>query len=203
VLTVQFTIKTSRTITSFRTNDYLSIEPTNSSGTPLDNYYGFFYELFSTSATEKIIISRFKVGANGYYGFNIKGKLSSIATLYITDIIFSTNIDPLSMSNAGISVNNAQYYPAGTYVGNATYATGGGYVCTQEGLATTRTWAATTAYVYGDVVKPSGGSADCYRCIVGGTSASTAPSGTGTFVDGSVTWLYQRSAATFKTITAT
>lgn len=50
------------------------------------------------------------------------------------------------------------------------------------------TWAATTAYVAGDIVRVSGGAYDgrFLRATVGGTSGASAPTGPG--ADGTVTW---------------
>lgn len=54
------------------------------------------------------------------------------------------------------------------------------------------TRANTTAYAFGDVVKPSGGNGHLYRCVVAGTTAGAPPTfpttPQATVADGSVTW---------------
>jgi len=54
------------------------------------------------------------------------------------------------------------------------------------------TWAATTAYALGDVMKPSTYASHAYKCTTAGTSTSSEPTwGTtngGTTADGTVTW---------------
>lgn len=53
-------------------------------------------------------------------------------------------------------------------------------------------WAGTTAYLVGDIVRPTTGNGHLYRCIVAGSSAAgqpTWPTVSGqTVVDGTVTW---------------
>jgi len=75
----------------------------------------------------------------------------------------------------------------------------------QRGYDPSGAWAATTAYVIGDVVTNSD---NVYRCTAGGTSAgSGGPTGTGTAItDGTVTWEYISATATdgngYRTIAA-
>lgn len=56
----------------------------------------------------------------------------------------------------------------------------------------TTTWAASTAYTTGDVVRPTTGNGHLYRCIVAGTSGGTEPSwptvSGDTVTDGTVKW---------------
>lgn len=64
------------------------------------------------------------------------------------------------------------------------------------------TWASDTAYVVGDIIRPSTGNGHLYRCIVGGTSGSSEPTWPTTkgqtVNDGSVTWAeVGRSAVVF------
>ena len=57
-------------------------------------------------------------------------------------------------------------------------------------------WAASTAYTLGQVVQTAAGR--IYACVVAGTSAAAAPSGsTNAVVDGSATWSYQGIARTY------
>jgi hypothetical protein len=62
------------------------------------------------------------------------------------------------------------------------------------------TRANTTAYIYGDVVKPSGGNGFLYMCVVAGTSAGAPPSFPtaigATVTDGTVTWCNMGSTIT-------
>lgn len=54
------------------------------------------------------------------------------------------------------------------------------------------TWAASTAYTVGDVVRPTTGNGHLYRCVVAGTSGTTEPTwptaGGQTVVDSGATW---------------
>jgi len=67
-----------------------------------------------------------------------------------------------------------------------------------DGAATTyafrapNAWAASTAYLIGQQVTSNG---NIYNITTAGTSGATAPSGTGTFTDNSVTYVYINSAA--------
>lgn len=54
-------------------------------------------------------------------------------------------------------------------------------------------WTATTAYILGDVVKPTAGNTHLYRCIVAGTSGGTEPASWSTVSgqvvsDNTITW---------------
>jgi hypothetical protein len=65
--------------------------------------------------------------------------------------------------------------------GNDISPTGGGVVLTSVTVTETTanswgdSWAATTAYAVGQVVRPATGNGFLYRCVVAGTSAGSAP----------------------------
>lgn len=67
-------------------------------------------------------------------------------------------------------------------------------------------WAATTAYTFGQVVRPSTGNGYLYQCVVAGTSAASAPSFPTTVgetvTDGTVTWCCKGESITVVTATA-
>lgn len=92
------------------------------------------------------------------------------------------------------------YYSLGKIVYNATPIAGGilGWICVQEGCATSVNWTASTAYLKGDLVLSG---TKVYECVIGGTSSTTAPTHTsGQATDGTVTWKYAGVKPVFKQI---
>lgn len=66
------------------------------------------------------------------------------------------------------------------------------------------TWAATTAYAVGAEIKPTAGGLGWFRATVAGTSGGTEPTwpGSGTVVDGGVTWKFFHARLVTGTVTA-
>lgn len=87
---------------------------------------------------------------------------------------------------------------ANEHAGGSGYTTNGVLMTTKTMTVTAAnsfgtTWAATTAYTLGKVVRPTAGNGYLYRCVVAGTSGGSAPTwptviGT-TVTDSGVTWV--------------
>jgi len=77
--------------------------------------------------------------------------------------------------------------------------TGGGQALTGKSVSVTManswsaTWAATTAYAVGQVIRPTTGNGHLYKCITAGTTGSSEPTwpttALGTVDDGTATWI--------------
>jgi hypothetical protein len=90
-------------------------------------------------------------------------------------------------------------YSLGQVLYNSTPIPGGyiGWVCTKTGTANKNAWTANKLYSVNILVNSNG---KVYKCTVGGTSGTIAPSHTsGSATDGSVTWEYVDILAVFKT----
>lgn len=118
----------------------------------------------------------------------------------------TTGAIDLDSDTIKVLLASSSYTPAGTHskrsditneVSGTGYTTGG----TAVTVTATRTvanswattWAAGTAYVVGDVIRPTTGNGYLYKCIIAGTShATTEPTWTTTAgqvnTDGTVTW---------------
>lgn len=204
IINVQFRVKASREVRSqyAGTGEFLQFSPNGASASNMTNYYSRHYEFFSVSPTEKIVKMKFKVLQAGNFGFRIQAvNIVSDVRIYVTDIVFSKNIQPINQFTNIAGVNNGQRYCKGLIVGGSNSTADAGYICTAPGYATTTLWAATTAYSVGDQVVTSTGRV--LLCTVAGTSGAVEPVPAASVVDGTVTWTFLELAATFSTIDRT
>jgi hypothetical protein len=103
-----------------------------------------------------------------------------------------------SLSLSLPSVPNIYVGVVGNIVYNSAPAPSGyvGWVCITGGTTCSATWIASTAQVLNSYVFAG---TKVYKCTVAGTTGTVAPThSTGSATDGTVTWLYISTLATFK-----
>jgi hypothetical protein len=153
-----------------------------------------------------------QVDANNNITITFDGTVSK-AFIGLTGVVKGFEIKSLAHASDNIILNPGPnqatstsqpifgYYKSGELSLNANNGAGTtlGWQCTAGGFASNTSWAATTANIIGNVVNVGG---NVYQCTVAGTTSSTSPTHTsGSATDGTVTWLYLDSLATFATIT--
>ena len=129
----------------------------------------------------------------------VKGSGTAEVVSFISKVVADITLDSLDAQNLALALQGTDQANAVTAITNEAHTAYPGALIPLTGvspksvtvnLVTPATWAATTAYAVGDIVKPIVGT-HSYKCKTAGTSDATAPTwatdGTDT-TDGTATW---------------
>jgi len=200
ILTVQFTVKASRASEFERiSGEEFIIDPTGGgSSAVLTNYYARHFELFNVSTNEKTYRMKFTAVVDiANLGFKITtADIASTIDIFLTDIIWGINIQEKRDYVDLITFRDDNRYLKGDILAaQNSAATEDSIICTRDGYNPIKSWAATTAFVKGEIVDNSGRT---WRVVVGGTTgAGPLPAPATGVVDGTVTWDHIETSALF------